>query len=219
MWACDFGRTAVVEFLVDKGADLGAQNQDGQTGLHVAALAGHLDTVKSLLNRHAPLEIENVWGGTVLSHVLWAAINHDPNVDYAPIVEALIRAGCNRRTRNPGLVAPPDPPVPLVKTPHRSAPTSPLRSLTPRQRSTFPSSLFLLLCASSAFSVPLVEQNSNVQSESGPPPRCRNPPAPQSFVDDWSAVESCAAPGRRESARQSRARAATAAAPLRPCSA
>jgi hypothetical protein len=39
------------------------------------------------------LEIENVWGGTVLSHVLWAAINHDPNVDYAPIVEALIRAG------------------------------------------------------------------------------------------------------------------------------
>ena len=29
----------------------------------------------------------------MLNNVLWAAIKHDPNVDYTPIVEALIRAG------------------------------------------------------------------------------------------------------------------------------
>jgi len=93
MWACDFGRTNVAEFLLDKGADLAVQNQDGQTGLHLAACSGHLDTVKMLLERRPPLEVQNVWGGTVLGSVLWAAINHDPNVDYAPIVEALIDAG------------------------------------------------------------------------------------------------------------------------------
>jgi hypothetical protein len=46
-----------------------------------------------LLKRQAPLELRNVWGGTVLSHTLWASIHHDPTVDYAPIVEALIQAG------------------------------------------------------------------------------------------------------------------------------
>jgi ankyrin repeat protein len=93
MWACEFGRTGVAEFLLDKGADLRAQNGNGQTGLHLAALAGHLDTVKLLLKRQAPLEVRNAWGGTVLSHVLWAAVNHDPHADYVPIVESLIEAG------------------------------------------------------------------------------------------------------------------------------
>jgi ankyrin repeat protein len=93
MWACEFGRTTVVEFLLDNGADARAQNRNGQTGLHVAALSGHLDTVKLLLKRNAPLDVLNVWGGTVLSNILWAAINHDPNIDYASIVEAVIDAG------------------------------------------------------------------------------------------------------------------------------
>jgi Ankyrin repeats (3 copies) len=92
MSACEFGRKPVVEFLLDHGADLHAQDNNGQTGLHSAALAGHADTVKVLLERHAPLEIQNVWGGTVLANVLWAAINHDPNVDYVPIVNMLVEA-------------------------------------------------------------------------------------------------------------------------------
>jgi ankyrin repeat protein len=92
MSACEFGRTAVVEFLLDNGANLHAQDGNGQTGLHSAALGGHADTVKLLLERHAPLEVQNAWGGTVLGNVLWAAINHDPNVDYVPIVNMLVEA-------------------------------------------------------------------------------------------------------------------------------
>ena len=93
LWACEFGRTNVVELLLDKGADVAAQNGNGLTGLHLAAIGGHLDTVKLLLKRHAPLEIENVWGGTVLGNALWAAVNHDPNADYVPVVESIINAG------------------------------------------------------------------------------------------------------------------------------
>ena len=93
MTACEFGRTQVVEFLLDKGADMRGQDGNGQTGLHSAALAGHVHTVKLLLERRAPLEVQNVWGGTVLGNVLWGAIHHDPNVDYVPIVEMLINAG------------------------------------------------------------------------------------------------------------------------------
>ena len=92
-WACEFGRTAVADHLLDRGADIGAPNGNGQTGLHLAASDGWLDTVQQLLARGAPLEIENEWGGTPLGNVLWAAVHYDPNVDYTPIVAALIEAG------------------------------------------------------------------------------------------------------------------------------
>jgi ankyrin repeat protein len=97
MWACGFGRTRVVELLLEQGASVREQDGNGQTGLHAAALAGHLETVKALLKREPPLELRNVWGGAVLDHALWASIHHDPTVDYAPIVEALIQAGAKLR--------------------------------------------------------------------------------------------------------------------------
>lgn len=93
MWACQFGRTDVVEFLVENGADMTLQDGNGMTGLHAAAMGGHLDAVRALLRRGSPLELQNVWGGTVLGNTLWAAHNYDPNVDYAPIVEAVVDAG------------------------------------------------------------------------------------------------------------------------------
>jgi hypothetical protein len=97
MWACGFGRTNVVELLLAEGADVREQDGNGQTGLHAAALAGHLETVRALLKRNPPLELRNVWGGAVLDHTLWASIHHDPTVDYSPIVEALIQAGAKVR--------------------------------------------------------------------------------------------------------------------------
>ena len=97
MWACGFGRTSAVELLQEHGADLQNQDGNGQTGLHAAALAGHLETVIALLKRRPPLELRNVWDGTVLEHTLWASIHHDPTVDYASVVEALILAGAKVR--------------------------------------------------------------------------------------------------------------------------
>jgi ankyrin repeat protein len=92
IWACLYGRTSVADFLLEKGVAPGAQDGQGETGLHWAAHAGHLDTVKLLIKRKAPLEVKNRYGGTVLGQATWSAINA-PRDDHALIIEALIEAG------------------------------------------------------------------------------------------------------------------------------
>ena len=93
LYACECGRNSVVEFLVKKGADLATQSGDGQTALHRAVIGGHLDTVKLLLRHHAPLEIQNLYGGTVLGQTLWSAAHGgEPDV-YIAILAALFAAG------------------------------------------------------------------------------------------------------------------------------
>ncbi|HLW86217.1 MAG TPA: ankyrin repeat domain-containing protein [Candidatus Sulfotelmatobacter sp.] len=93
LWACEFGRNEVVEFLLNKGADLGGQAGSGQTGLHWAVVGGQLSTIKLLLERGAPLEELNSYGATALGQALWSSINGDPDADYVAIVEALLAAG------------------------------------------------------------------------------------------------------------------------------
>jgi hypothetical protein len=92
-WACEYGRTRVVDFLLKKGADLRAGENTGLTGLHWAVVGGQLGTIRMLLERGAPLEVKNVYGGTVLGQALWSAINGDPGIDYVPIIQTLIEAG------------------------------------------------------------------------------------------------------------------------------
>jgi hypothetical protein len=48
--------------------------------------------VRFLLSRKAPLEVKNRFGGTVLDQALWSAV-HNRDVDYVPIVEALLDGG------------------------------------------------------------------------------------------------------------------------------
>src|SRR5206468_1378191 len=49
-WACEFGRTEVVDFLLENGMGLTEQlKRDGETGLHWAAYGGHADIVRLLL--------------------------------------------------------------------------------------------------------------------------------------------------------------------------
>jgi hypothetical protein len=92
--ACEFGRTSVVEYLLQRFPDLQSkQNDSGQTGLHEAALGGHADTVRVLMRHDPPVDVQNIWGGTPLSSVLWSTINGDPHINYAPVVEALIEGG------------------------------------------------------------------------------------------------------------------------------
>lgn len=93
LWACEFGRSDVVEFLLENGADLRGQANTGETGLHWAVIGGHLPTIKLLLARGAPLEELNAHGGTVLGQALWLFINGDPSTDYVPIFDTLLAAG------------------------------------------------------------------------------------------------------------------------------
>jgi ankyrin repeat protein len=93
LYACNWGRNNVIEFLLDKGIDLEDGGEGGQTGLHCAAIGGHIDTVKLLLKLNPPLELRNMYGGTVLGQTLWSAAHGgDPKV-YAEIIKTLIAAG------------------------------------------------------------------------------------------------------------------------------
>jgi hypothetical protein len=93
--AARYGRYAVVEYLLDAGVDVAAS--DGMTALHWAAGGGHLDMMKLLIQRGAPLEKINEYGGTVLDSSLWFAYNVRPEEfahnDYPAVLDTLIAAG------------------------------------------------------------------------------------------------------------------------------
>jgi ankyrin repeat protein len=93
LWACEYGRNSVVEFLLNRGVDLRAHENTGLTGLHWAVVGGHMETIELLLERGAPLDAKSVYGGTALGQALWCASNGDSGVDYARIIERLTRAG------------------------------------------------------------------------------------------------------------------------------
>jgi ankyrin repeat protein len=93
LWACEYGRNNVVDFLLKHRVDLWAHDLNGQTGLHWAIVGGQLETMKLLLERGAPLEATNAYGGTVLGQALWSALNGDRRIDYVPIIETLLAAG------------------------------------------------------------------------------------------------------------------------------
>jgi ankyrin repeat protein len=73
-WACQFGHTAVVDFLLQNGAGLNARlRHNGQTGLHWAAYGGHPETVKLLLDRGASLEVKDeTYDGTPIEWAVYA---------------------------------------------------------------------------------------------------------------------------------------------------
>ena len=96
-WACGYGRTAIVEFMLDQGMPLDAMLGHGQTGLHAAAIGGHADIVKLLLERHAPVNvIDKSYNGTPLSWALhgWGEAPAGAAREcYYEVVALLVRAG------------------------------------------------------------------------------------------------------------------------------
>jgi ankyrin repeat protein len=96
VWACRFGRTAVVELLLEHGVDPAVTDDDGMTGLHWAAANGHLEVVRLLTERGAPLEAQNRWGGTVLASTLYSALQPQANAaDCAAAIELLLDGGAD----------------------------------------------------------------------------------------------------------------------------
>jgi hypothetical protein len=95
LWACEYGRNDVVDFLLDRGVAIQSQANTGQTALHWAVIGGHLDTITLLLDRGASLEAKNTYGGTALGQALWSAAHGDSTIDYDRIVEFLKHRGAN----------------------------------------------------------------------------------------------------------------------------
>jgi len=102
-WACEFGRTTVVEFLLQQGFEIDTRlKHDGQTGLHWAALQGHLDTAKLLVQCGAAVDAKDEsYGGTPLGWALYGWGNFQPaelratgvGGHYHEVVAVLARAG------------------------------------------------------------------------------------------------------------------------------
>jgi hypothetical protein len=90
--ACMLGHPKSVEYLLDKGVDPYAGMQTGLAGFHYAASSGRLEIVKLLTERKVPMEVENMYGGTVLGQALWSAINEHTS-QHAEIIEVLIEGG------------------------------------------------------------------------------------------------------------------------------
>lgn len=103
-WASEYGHAAVIDYLIDRGADP-ADPVNGMYALHMAILGGHLDTIRLLIVRGAPLETRNQYGGTPLTMAVWAVKKRErvhiwpqKKVDNLAVIEALILGGATANT-------------------------------------------------------------------------------------------------------------------------
>jgi ankyrin repeat protein len=97
-WACEYGRTDVVDFLLRHGVDAGARlRPHQQTGLHWAAYGGHAETVRVLLAHDPPLDArDGTFEGTPLGWALYAwggGREHFAADGYYEVVQLLVTAG------------------------------------------------------------------------------------------------------------------------------
>ena len=103
-WACEFGQTDVVDFLLRRGMDVDAKlPHNGQTGLHWAACGGHANTVKLLLEHGAKVEAKDEsYDGTPLEWALygWGGFPDTSGFgQYYEVVALLARAGARLDVR------------------------------------------------------------------------------------------------------------------------
>jgi hypothetical protein len=97
-WACEFGQTSVVAFLLDRGMDINARlpKHHGQTGLHWAAHGGCVETVKLLLQRGGSVDMKDErFGGTPLDWALHGLAEETKDVrePHFEVVARLLDAG------------------------------------------------------------------------------------------------------------------------------
>jgi hypothetical protein len=95
-WACEYGWLKIVDFLLQRGIDVGERHR-GETGLHWAAHDAHVEIVKLLLERKAPIDVEDErWSGTPLEWALHGWLNPSPEIlshGYYEVAALLVAAG------------------------------------------------------------------------------------------------------------------------------
>ena len=64
-----FGKTAMAKMLIEAGADVNLQNNDGSTALHTASFFCRPEIVKMLLDKGADKTIKNKYGQTAYESV------------------------------------------------------------------------------------------------------------------------------------------------------
>lgn len=68
--AATFGKTQIAEALIDAGADLSIQNNDGSTALHAAAFFCHVEIVQALIDADVDKTVRNNFGATARESVM-----------------------------------------------------------------------------------------------------------------------------------------------------
>lgn len=102
MWACQYGRLEVVEFLLAHGVDPAEAGVDG-TMLHNAALGGHADIVRLLIAHHASVDLRDVeYHATPLGWALHGWEHRGPETAaerYYDVIRQLVAAGARVEDR------------------------------------------------------------------------------------------------------------------------
>ena len=93
-WACQFGHTDVVDFLLRHGVTVDTKlKHHGQIGLHWAACGGHLPVVKLLLDHGASVHVKDpTFDGNPLHWALYAWQGNKRD-KYYEVVSTLVKAG------------------------------------------------------------------------------------------------------------------------------
>lgn len=93
--ACFLGERDTAEYLIDQGLDPSGGSMTGMYAAHVAASRGHVEVLRLLLRHGVPLEVRNMYGGTVLGQTVWSAV-HQPMPGQHEAIELLLQAGADR---------------------------------------------------------------------------------------------------------------------------
>jgi ankyrin repeat protein len=93
VWAAMHNRADTVSFLLEKGVKNASRDHQQWTALHWAAYLGYPDIVRLLMEKKAPLEARNEFGGTVLDQTIWATVHEGVGEYHIEIIRTLIDAG------------------------------------------------------------------------------------------------------------------------------